>query len=130
MVHNTTHKWYYTITNIKTEKKEISNAKWNRFKVVNNYGQLGKLTVSVFRTKKIKDIEIPVDIELKDYYNLYLGVVINFDPSAELTYASILVYKNWPQPLPDASKIWVPLGKWHQATIYGTPGTPPKIDLS
>lgn len=121
MVHNITHKWYYTIKNTESsnvQKNSVLRSPANRFSVVNYSGKtLGAIWVAYYRLVSIVGIPLPIPVDRvqKDYYNVRNNVQLNFDPSAEMTHASINAYETWPYPWPSAGKELVPLGNWHTA---------------
>lgn len=128
MVHNNTHKWYYTIKNTKPQKNITPKAEWNRFSVVNHYGSiLGHIQIQYYRLLS-EDKPIPIDIHALLYNNVGNTEVITIDPSAEFTHASIAVFIKDQMLLADTFKFMVPLGNWHTANILK--GKRIYIDLS
>lgn len=119
MVHNTTYKWYYSVKNSTTHNCSVRSPA-NRFTVVNYSSKtLGAIWIAYYRLISVAGVSLPVPVDRvqKEYYNVRNNMQLDFDPSAEMTHASINVYETWPYPWPSAGKELVPLGNWHTAYI-------------
>ncbi|MDD3985040.1 MAG: hypothetical protein PHY59_03920 [Methanobacterium sp.] len=124
IIHISNQEFHYSLTNV-TDNSNTgnsnglkSNAAWNNFKIANQCGfTLGKIFVVYYHFEAGKDSTNVNGIRMKTRYDLVNGGVLNYDPSAEYNYVSIMVYKDKSQINPNTTKMHVPFGKWHTAYV-------------
>lgn len=121
MLHNNTHKWYYSVspgddsTTISTMANVHGNV--NNFRIVNNCGQtVYSVGITLYRSVG----GFPIYATSSTRYHLPNKGVLNYNPSPELTHVTIAinVNKKWlGDPRIDIFKLMIPLKTWHTATI-------------